>query len=73
MAEPWGEILYRAAAFIAGLVALMAALNSLYNFSEGEPNVPVAALELAAIIWLIGFFCRYVCDVSEVNHHSAQR
>jgi hypothetical protein len=47
MAEPLGEILYRAAATIAGLVALPAILDFLYNVSEGEPMVPVAALGFA--------------------------
>ena len=49
MAEPWGEILYRAAAAIAGMVALLALLNFIYNVSEGEPMIPVVALGLAAI------------------------
>ena len=63
MAEPWGEILYRAAATVAGLVALLALLNFIYNVSEGEPMIPVAALGLAAIIWPIGLYCRCVFDV----------
>ena len=63
MAEPWCEILYRAAAIVAGLVALLALLNFIYNVSEGEPMIPVAALGLAAIIWPIGLCCRCVFDV----------
>ena len=72
MAEPWGEILYRAAAFIAGLVAILATLNSLYNFSVGRPIVPVAALGFAALIWLIGLCCRHVFDDPDVDHHPAR-
>ena len=40
MAEPWGEILYRAAAYIAAMVALLAMVNFIANFSESEPIVP---------------------------------
>jgi len=62
MTEPWGESLYDAAAFIAALVALFALFNFLYNFSVGEPIVPVVALGLAAITWLIGIWCRKAFD-----------
>ena len=67
MAEPWGEILYRAAVILAGLVALLAVLNFLYNFSEGEPIVPIAAVGLAATIWLTGLCCRYLIDAAEID------
>lgn len=70
MTERWGEILYRVAASIAGLVALLAMINLLYNFSEGEPLVPVAALGFAAFIWLIGLCCRYLSDVAEIDRYS---
>jgi hypothetical protein len=72
MAEPLGEILYRAAATIAGLVALTAMLDFFYDVSEGEPMVPVAALGFAAMIWFIGLCCRCVFDVFEGGRHSAR-
>jgi len=72
MAEAWGEILYRAAATVAGLVALLALLNFIYNISEGEPMIPVAALGLAAIIWPIGLCCRSVFDVPEEDRSPAR-
>ena len=72
MAEPLGEILYRAAATIAGLVALPAILDFLYNVSEGEPMVPVAALGFAAMIWFIGLCCRCVFDVFEGGRYPAR-
>jgi hypothetical protein len=72
MAEPWGEILYRAAATIAGLVALPAILNFFYTVNEGEPIVPVAALSFAAIIWLIGLCCSGLFDDSEGGRHPAR-
>jgi protein-S-isoprenylcysteine O-methyltransferase Ste14 len=62
MTEPWGESFYAAAAIIAALVALLAVFNFLYNFSVGEPIIPVVALGLAAIIWLIGLWCRNAFD-----------
>ena len=36
MAEPWGEILYRAAATVAGLVALLALLNFIYKSAKAS-------------------------------------
>jgi hypothetical protein len=69
-----GQFLYRAATIIAGLVAVFAIVNYLDNISEGEPMVPVAALGLAAIIWLIGLCCRYLfsLDAAEIDHHGAR-
>jgi hypothetical protein len=72
MTEPWGESLYYAAAFIAGLIAFLATLNTLYNFSVGRPIIPVVAFGLAAIIWLIGLGFRYVFETREVNSRSAR-
>jgi hypothetical protein len=69
MTESWGEILYQAVATIAALVAAIAILNFLYNIGEGEPRVPLAALGLAAIIWLGGLCCRSVFDGSEADSH----
>jgi hypothetical protein len=58
MAEPRAEIFYRAASIIAGLIALLAIANTIYNISEGEPVIPVVALALAGLVWLIGWLCR---------------
>ena len=44
MIEPWGESLYRAAAFIAAIVAMLAIFNFIYNLSHGEPIVSLPAL-----------------------------
>ena len=60
MSEPLGHILYRAASILAALVVLFAAFNFVDNLSNGEPMVPLPALALALIIWLIGLGCRYV-------------
>ena len=43
MAEPWGIIFYRAATFLAVLIALFAVLNFFDNLSAGEPIVPLLA------------------------------
>ena len=67
MTESWGEIFYRTAALIAGLIASLAALNSLYNLSLGRPIVPVAALGLAAVNWLAGLCCRHIFGGSEID------
>jgi hypothetical protein len=71
-AATWGVILYRAAATFAGLIALLVLLNFVYNLSEGEPRVPIAASGVAAIIWLIGLFCRHLFGDPDIDWHSAQ-
>ncbi|MGA6935726.1 MAG: hypothetical protein WB041_10115 [Pseudolabrys sp.] len=60
MTESWGESLYRAAAYIAAMVALLAMVNFIANFSESEPIVPLPAVALAVIVWLTGVGCRAV-------------
>ena len=67
MTESWGESLYRAAAYIAAMVALLAMVNFIANFSESEPIVPLPALALAVIVWLTGLGCRCVLDTREVE------
>lgn len=67
MTESWGEIFYRTATLIAGLIAFLAALNFLYNLSVGRPIVPVAALGLAVATWLAGLFLRYIFGGSEID------
>jgi len=61
MVLSWGEILYRASVMLAGLIIVIAAINSLYQVSIlEEPIIPVAPFVVAAAIWLIGFFCRQI-------------
>jgi hypothetical protein len=61
MVLSWGEILYRASVMLAGLIIVIAAINSLYQVSIlEEPIIPVVPFVVAAAIWLIGFFCRKV-------------
>jgi hypothetical protein len=44
---------------------LFAVVNFFDNLSEGEPVVPLFALALAAIVWMIGLGCRYVSNARE--------
>ena len=60
MAQPRAEIFYRAASIIAGLIVLLAIANTIYNISEGEPVIPVVALALASLVWLIGSLSRSI-------------
>jgi hypothetical protein len=59
MAARWGKILYWNTTILAGLIAALAAANYYSNSVEGDPIVPVTALLLAGVIWLIGLVCRY--------------
>jgi hydrogenase-4 membrane subunit HyfE len=75
MSEPLGHILYRAASILAALVVLFAAFNFVDNLSNGEPMVPLPALALALIIWLIGLGCRYVSlarRAERIRHRTKQ-
>ncbi|HET7167229.1 MAG TPA: hypothetical protein VFI94_19000 [Pseudolabrys sp.] len=59
MVLSWGEILYRASVMLAGLIIVIAAINTLYQVSIlEEPIIPVVPFAVAAAIWLVGFFCR---------------
>lgn len=60
MAEPRAQIFYRAASIIAGLIVLLAIANTIDNISEGEPIIPIVALALAGLVWLIGWLCRSI-------------
>jgi hypothetical protein len=60
MALSWGEIIYRASLMLAGLVIVLAVINSIYTASIAQPMIPVAPFVVAAAIWLIGLFCRHV-------------
>jgi hypothetical protein len=71
-AAAWGITLYRVSATLAALVALLAILNSTYNFSIGDPRIPVAASTVAVIIWFIGLFCRHVFDAPTTERNSHQ-
>ena len=67
--------LYRAAVYIAVVVALLAMVNFIANFSESEPIVPLPALALAVIVWLTGVGCRVVLGAREaerVRHNMKQ-
>ena len=57
------------------LVVLFAAFNFVDNLSNGEPMVPLPALALALIIWLIGLGCRYVSlarRAERIRHRTKQ-
>ena len=75
MTKSWGENLYRAAVYIAVVVALLAMVNFIANFSESEPIVPLPAVALAVIVWLTGVGCRAVLGAREaerVRHNMKQ-
>ena len=63
--QPWGIIFYRAATLLAVLIVLFAVFNFFDNLSEGEPVVPLFALAIAVIVWMIGLGCRYVSNARE--------
>ena len=44
---------------------LFAVFNFFDNLSEGETVVPLFALALAVIVWMIGLGCRYVSNARE--------
>jgi hypothetical protein len=56
----FGEILYRAALMLAGLVLVFAIGNVIYQMSIAEPKIPLAPFVIALAIWLVGLFCRKV-------------
>jgi uncharacterized membrane protein YcaP (DUF421 family) len=56
----FGEILYRAALMLAGLVLVFAIGNVIYQMSIVEPKIPLAPFVIALAIWLVGLFCRKV-------------
>jgi hypothetical protein len=60
MAARWGEVLYRTATILAGLIAVLAAAEFLNNLSKAGPIIPIRPLLLAGAIWLIGRVCRYL-------------
>ncbi len=64
MVARWGEVLYRIAEIIAGLIAAFAFLTYLDSASAGEPIIPVVPLVLAGVILLIGRSCRELPSAS---------
>ena len=60
MAARWGELLYRMATILAGLIALLVIANYFYDASRDEPIVLIVPLLLAGAIWLIGRSCRHL-------------
>jgi hypothetical protein len=53
-----GTLLYWMTTILAGLITAMATANFYFSASEGEPTVPIVALLVAGVIWLIGWACR---------------
>lgn len=45
---------------LAGLIIVLAVINSMYTASIAQPMIPVAPFVVAAAIWLVGLFCRHV-------------
>jgi hypothetical protein len=60
MAPLNGKCLYRAATIVAGLVAAVVAVSYLLNSDRGMPVVSMAALAIAATVWLIGWVGRHL-------------
>jgi len=46
------------ATVVAGLILLLVVYDFMYGLRAGFPVLNVHALMVAAIIWLVGFFCR---------------
>ena len=56
----FGNAVFWTATILAGLILVWVVLGYLYDLSEGLPVLSVVALVLAAVIWLLGLFCRQV-------------
>jgi uncharacterized membrane protein len=50
---------YRGMSAFALAIVFFAAVNFVYRAGQGDPMISVAALLAAAVVWLIGWFCRY--------------
>jgi formate/nitrite transporter FocA (FNT family) len=55
-----GQTIYRVLAIIAGVVVAFAVVNAIYGATLGQPTFPLAALLLAALMYAIGWFLRYI-------------
>jgi hypothetical protein len=53
-----GRLLYWAATIVAAVIVVWDLADLLYGLSQGEPILRIAALVVAAFIWLIGRGCR---------------
>lgn len=53
-----GSALFWFATVFAVLILFWVALDFLFGLSGRFPVIDITALEFAAVIWLIGFFCR---------------
>ena len=58
MAAGWGKSLYWGATILAGLIVAVISVSYFSNASAGFPVIPIAALVLAGVIWLIGWTLR---------------
>jgi formate/nitrite transporter FocA (FNT family) len=58
MAASLGEILYWTASVIAGLIVAAVVIGYVSNTGEGLPIIPIIALLVAGVIWLVGGACR---------------
>jgi hypothetical protein len=54
----FGRTLYWLATIIAALMAVFAVADFFIGWAQGAPIVRIVALIAAAIVWLIGRFCR---------------
>ena len=54
-----GNHIFWTASVLAALILLWVADNLLYGMSEDYPVLNVTALAFAAVIWLLGFLCRF--------------
>jgi hypothetical protein len=60
MAARLGELLYWTATILAGLIVIGVIAGYISSINEGEAIIPVVALLVAAVIWLIGRACRAI-------------
>lgn len=54
-----GNFLFWTSTTVAGLIVLAVVSDYLSNWSESYPVLDVAALAVAAIVWLTGLFLRH--------------
>jgi ABC-type Mn2+/Zn2+ transport system permease subunit len=60
MNERGAAFFYRTATILAGLVAALAVISYFLNAPRGMPIVSIAALTLAAVIWISGWAGRHL-------------
>ena len=68
MDESIGKMLCRTATIIAGLIVVSAIVSFVFNADKGVPIISLAALLLAAAIWLVGLVCRHVLTAREESN-----